>query len=257
MVTAKSITSNDEEKKLTKEDVLANKDKAIKKLNSLIDTFADSPETLKKANNLSYWISQYSTCISFENKFNPKKLKKYNRGDVVKVHLGFNIGSELGGLHYCVILDTKNDMGSGTITVIPLTSSKDGKEYHSSTVNIGKEIYLNLKKKSELADKKLFEETTEIISLKEKFDSLNEEQRKDFYQKLNRAMEDLKFTEKLEKEIDRMKQGSIAYVGQITTVSKQRIYDPQTYKDIMSGVKISSDSLTLIDNKIKELFTKS
>ena len=59
-----------------------------------------------------------------------------------------------------------------------------------------------------------------------------------------------------ENEIDRMKQGSIALVGQITTISKQRIYDPQTYKDMMSGLKISSDSLTLIDNKIKELFTK-
>lgn len=257
MVVVENTIYEDEEKKLTKEDVLSNKDKAINKLNSLIDNFADSPETLKKANNLAYWIYQYSTCISFEKKFNPKKLKKYNRGDVVKVHLGFNIGSELGGLHYCVILDTKNDMGSGTITVVPLTSSKEGKEYHSSTVNIGKEIYLNLKKKFELADKKLFEESAEIISLKEKFDSLNEDQKKDFYQKLNKAMEDLKFTQKLKKEIEGMKQGSIAYVGQITTVSKQRIYDPQTYKDIMSGVKISSKSLTLIDNKIKQLFTKS
>ena len=148
-------------------------------------------------------------------------------------------------------------MGSGTVTVVPLTSPKENKSYHSSTVNIGEEIYLNLKKKFEFADKKLSAEATEVIALKDEFDTLNEEDRKRFYQKLNKAMEDLKFTEKIQEEIDRMKQGSIACVGQITTISKQRIYDPQRYRDIMSGVKISSISLTLIDNKIKELFLKS
>ena len=27
--------------------------------------------------------------------------------DIIKVNLGFNIGSELGGLHYCVVIETK------------------------------------------------------------------------------------------------------------------------------------------------------
>lgn len=257
MEALKKIPSNEEEKILTKEEVLLNRDRAISKLSSLIEDFANSPETLKKANNLAYWISQYSTSISFEKDFNPQRLKRYKRGDIVKVHLGFNVGNELGGLHYCVVLDTGNSMRSGTITVVPLTSSKEGKTYHSSTVNLGEEIYLNLKKKLDLSNDKLFAETAEIVSLKNKFDSLDEKQKKEYYKKLNKSIEDLILTQKLENEIDRMKQGSIALVSQIRTVSKQRIYDPQTYKDIMSGVKISSDSLTLIDDKIKELFIKS
>ena len=145
MEALENLSSNEDEKALTKEEVMINKDRSIAKLNSLIESLANSPDTLKKANNLAYWISQYSTCISFEKQFDSKRLKRYKRGDVIKVHLGFNIGNELGGLHYCVVLDTKNDMGSGTITVVPLTSSKEDKEYHSSTVNLGEEIYLNLK----------------------------------------------------------------------------------------------------------------
>lgn len=249
--------SSDEEKSLTKEDVLINKDNALKNLDTLINNFANSPDTLKKANNLSYWISQYSTYISFEKKFNPKKLKKYSRGDVIKVNLGFNVGNELGGLHYCVVLENKNAMGSGTITIVPLSSAKEDKQYHGSTVDLGNEIYLNLKKKFELSNSKLIAEATEVVTLKDNFESLNEEQRKEYYRKFNKTMEDLRLIQKLENEIDRMKKGSIALVGQITTVSKQRIYDPQIYKDMMSGVKISAKSLTLLDNKIKELFTKS
>ncbi len=34
-------------------------------------------------------------------------LRRYKRGEIVKVHLGFNVGSEEGGLHYAVVLDKK------------------------------------------------------------------------------------------------------------------------------------------------------
>ena len=244
------------ENSLTKENVRKNKESALKKLDDLIESFINNPDSLKKANNLSYWLSQYSTSIGFEDEFNPRKLKKYKRGDIVKVNLGFNIGNELGGLHYCVVLDNNNAMASGNITVVPLTSSKNNKIYHQSTVNIGEEIYVSLKRKLDLSNKKFSEEASEIIKLKPNIYSFNEQQQEAFSFKLNKAMDDLKFIDKLAKEIDRMKHGSIALVGQITTVSKQRIYDPQTYKDIMSGIKLSANSLTLIDNKLKELFTK-
>jgi hypothetical protein len=61
----------------------------------------------------------------------------------------------------------------------------------------------------------------------------------------------------MKKEADRMKQGSIALVGQITTVSKIRIYDPRYSKDALSKVRVSSDTLDLLDAKIQELFGSS
>lgn len=252
-----TLDTQNEINTLTEDTARKNKERSLQQLDNLIESLISDPSTLKTGNNLAFWISQYSTSISFEKKFNPKRLKKYKRGDVIKVNLGFNIGNELGGLHYCVVLDVNNAMGSGTLTVVPLTSSKHAKVYHSSTVNIGEEIYVTLKKKFEACNKKFSEEASEVIKLKENFSSFNDQQKYEYFSKINKTMEDLKYTEKIAIEIDRMKHGSIALVGQITTISKQRIYAPQTSKDILSNIKISANSLTLIDNKLKELYTKS
>ena len=61
----------------------------------------------------------------------------------------------------------------------------------------------------------------------------------------------------IENEIKKMNKGSIAMVSQITTISKQRIYDPQKTGDILSGLRISDESLDLINEKIKKLFIKN
>lgn len=53
-----------------------------------------------------------------------------------------------------------------------------------------------------------------------------------------------------------MKKGSIALVSQITTISKQRIYNPKTSSDILANLRVSDNTLDLIDSKIKELFIK-
>ncbi len=53
-----------------------------------------------------------------------------------------------------------------------------------------------------------------------------------------------------------MKRGSIALVNQITTISKIRIYDPKTTKDILSGITLSNDGLDKIDKEIIRKYTK-
>lgn len=56
----------------------------------------------------------------------------------------------------------------------------------------------------------------------------------------------------MEQEISKMKKDSIVLINQITTISKQRIY-----KDVVRrNVKISSQSLDLIDEQIIKFFTK-
>ena len=60
------------------------------------------------------------------------------------------------------------------------------------------------------------------------------------------------YIEKMEEEISKMKKDSIALINQITTISKQRIY-----KDgVRRNVKLSNESLNLIDNQIIKFFTK-
>ena len=61
-----------------------------------------------KADKLCYWLKDWMTFLDFEKSFSPMSLRRYKRGEIVKVHLGFNVGSEEGGLHYAVVLDKNN-----------------------------------------------------------------------------------------------------------------------------------------------------
>lgn len=211
------------------------KNLALNTLNQLLSYHIEN-NNFKKANLLSYWFEDFCKYNLAEEKFNPRLLKRYKRGSVIKVNLGFNVGNEEGGLHYCIVLDKSNALSSGTLTVIPLTSKKENKQYNNSTVNLGNEIYLNLKKICDNA------------YLNQKILDSNH-QKSDF--DIN-----LKYFEKLQNEILKMKKGSIALVSQITTISKQRIYDPKTSFDILSNLRVSNHTLDLIDTKIKELFIK-
>ena len=52
-----------------------------------------------------------------------------------------------------------------------------------------------------------------------------------------------------------MKKGSIALIGQITTISKMRIHNPKNSNDVLSGIKLSNEKLDMIDNEIRKLYT--
>lgn len=58
------------------------------------------------------------------------------------------------------------------------------------------------------------------------------------------------------RDIYKMKEGSVALVGQITTISKIRIYDPMYPLDTLSGIRLSSESMDKLDAKLQELYTK-
>lgn len=235
-----------EEKQITENrteyiNTIAHKQSALNQLDALLDYHIEN-NNLKKANLLSYWFEDFAKYNLAEETFNPKLLKKYKRGNIIKANLGFNVGNEEGGLHYCIVLDKNNALSSGTLTVLPLTSIKENKKYNSSTLNLGNEIYLNLKKICDNMSKKLSKGYEDIWKLPtEKVEQFNL---------------DFKYIKKVEKEISKMKKGSIALVSQITTISKQRIYDPKTSTDILANLRVSNNTLDLIDLKVKELFIK-
>lgn len=242
---------------LTAEEVSINKDNAIRKLSSLLDRYISSPDTLKNANNLSYWLSSYSSYLDFEKEFDSTRLKSYKYGDVIKVNLGYNIGDEEGGLHYCIVMDKRNNKSSRILTVIPLTSLKEGKTIHPSTVFLGDEIYQNLKANHDVKMLKFVKEFGEVLKERESRTELSEKDLDEQLEKLKALTVDMEYLQKMEKEITKMKRGSIALVNQITTISKQRIYDPQRNTDILSGLSLSDDSLKLICKKVKQLFIKN
>lgn len=275
---------------LDKESVIKNKKEAIKTLNKMLEYFINDPsgKNLKKANLLSYWLKDYVRFINFEATFDPKRNISYKRGDVIKVGFGFNIGSEYGGLHYAIVLDKVNDHSSSTVTVVPLTSIKSVSSEKRHTVSLGNEIYKLLNIKCITTLQGLSDEQQKIKEMQESFDrlySLAEQgleiaqskephspeykagintakktvaQITDMLSELNeksKKIDQLKDeVTKIAKEISNMKEGSIALVGQVTTISKIRIYDPKKSNDVLAGISLSKEGMQKINDKFKELY---
>ena len=177
----------------------------------------------KFVQTMSFWLLDY---IKFQQyKTNPQiKYKRYKRGDVIKVNFGHRIGNEHGGLHYAIVIDNNNALGSNLLTVIPLSSKKPhltAEKLGKDRIIIGSEIY-----------KRLIDKMNSLSSFSPEAKAVR-------------------------KELIRMKAGSIALIGQITTVSKYRIYDPLSTKNALHGIRVSENTLDLIDSKIIELFTHS
>ncbi len=277
-------------KEFTKEDVIMNKKEAIKSLNKLLEFYINDPngQHLKKAHLMSYWLKDFVKYIKFEENFDPAKNISYKRGNVIKVNFGFNIGSEYGGLHYGIVLDRQNNHNSPVLTVIPLTSVKDSKEIHDNNVGLGNEIYKLLKLKFDTVSKALKQEQLEISatlsviqnytlminqalemakkdptdnnefvkyldSVEDNLDIIHSLQNY-WNEKEDHNSANIEYLDKIGSEISRMKEGSIAIVNQITTISKIRIFDPRDSKGVLSGISLSAESMEKINKKLQELY---
>lgn len=225
-----------------KSEAIAHKNSALKRLDTSFNKHIELME-FKKSHLLSYWVEDFSEYHDGEKTFSPKSLKHFKRGDIIKVNLGFNIGKELGGLHYCVVINNNDNFNSYNLNVIPLSSAKENKDYNAKTcIDLKDELY-------NLLLYKYNHEMAIVVKLMGNPEHLRNLEADEISKISNR----LNLLKKLQNELEKMKQGSIAYVHQITTISKQRIFKTP----ILSGIKLSSHSLDLIDNKIMELFTKN
>jgi len=92
--------------------------KPIRRLRKTIRLF-DS----KRKKLLMEWILKWCNYLSLElsNKTNTVRCE---RGSVILADFGFNIGYELGGRHYAVVIENLDKASSGTIVVAPIYSMK-------------------------------------------------------------------------------------------------------------------------------------
>lgn len=94
----------------------------------------------KQQHILSEWFETWGKYINFEESFKPEFLKYYKRGEIVLAHFGYNIGSELSGIHYAVVVENNNNKTNKTVTVVPLSSLEHGKskdDLHRSEIYLG------------------------------------------------------------------------------------------------------------------------
>lgn len=231
--------SNEEEKI----SAISHKNNAIQRLDISINKHIELTE-YKMSHLLSYWITDFAEYHDNEKNFDSTSLKTFKRGDIIKANLGFNIGNELGGLHYCVVINKNDNPYSNTLNIVPLSSIKQGKKYNKNTcINLGNELFNLL----------IIKSAKEAEDIADKVEKLTKGLNSEITQSdINVLLERLEHLKRNQEEISRMKTGSIAYVHQITTISKQRIFKTP----ILSGIKLSDDSLDLIDKKIVQLFTK-
>ena len=232
---------------------------------------------------LYYWLKEYKHMLKREAGFKASYLKEYSRGDIINVNLGFNPGSEQGGLHYAIVIED-NPRSSNTVTIIPLRSmkEKDSNGAHWSELILGDEIYKKCLKKITTRLSHCKESLKNVLDNKEKLGvqitSLDatikslKETTTDELENLQGTLDFLKqqniklvdetriITDNIEglthwqDQFHKMKTGSVALIKQITTVSKIRIKNPTKPDDILSDIKLSTKKLNDIDTKLKEFY---
>lgn len=247
----------------SEEDLNKHKKHALSSLELLIDKYISGDNAAKKkADLLSYWISDYTKFLESEEDFEPKKLRRYKRGEIIKAHLGYRIGSEEGGLHYCLVMDKKNLLSSPVITVVPLTSVKEHKDItrlKNGEVFLGSDLKdkMNLKLNQFIStfNSELKEVLNEmLVADSEDNNNISEKEYNERLQRLHNIAEKNIIIKNLRSELQHMKNGSIALLNQITTISKIRIYEPKTNKDPLANIKLSNEMLDKIDSEMKNLF---
>lgn len=231
-------------KNLCVDEVEIHKEFALSKLRKYLENEIERGE-LKRVNLLAYWFEEFVNYLKREKKFDSSKLKRYKRGEIVKINFGFNVGSELGGLHYAVVLNSKDTLSSPVLTVIPLSSIKENRKPHPFMLNLGTEIYDLLNGKIQKAIKDI----KDTLYSNKALTTILEIGRKD-------PNQDLTELENMHKEIKKMKSGSYALLNQITTISKMRINNPIYSTDALSGIHLSNENMNLLDKCITKYYFK-
>lgn len=244
-------------REMTPMDLITHKNEAVEKLDTYITNLIASvdPAVRAKADKLSFWIKDYVKFLSFEPQFKANSYKRYKRGDVIKIHLGYNIGSEEGGLHYAVVLENNNSVHSPTITILPLTSAKphlDVNNLGKGRVNIGNEIFTSLCAKVSAQLKSALDEQAELSLLVKASSECGGRIEGKIEERAEKLKHIIKQIYQEKREIQKMKVGSIALINQITTVSKIRIYDPKKSSGVLSGIRLSTITLDLINQALVE-----
>lgn len=229
-------------KQLTKTESQNHKNQSLAELDNYLNHLIDN-NSQAKADKIAFWIKDWVEYLKREETFNPARTLKYKRGSVVKVHLGFNVGSEEGGLHYAIVVDADNSLGNPVFTVIPLTSVKkhtDISKLGKDQLYLGKEIYNMLEEK--------------LRKLLDKLSAINLSESSE--EELASFQNELAYAKRIKAEIDKMKTGSIALTGQITTISKLRIFDPKNPYGVLKGLRVSPETLDKLDSCLKEKYFK-
>lgn len=239
---------------------------SIKTISNMFDSLLskDTNKDTKRASLISYWLKDYSNYITSEDSFDPKSLLRYKRGSVVQVEFGYRVGRELGGRHYAVVIDVKNDFGSGTITVVPLSSLKETSTSKRYSFLLKKGLYElytdNIRTKQnnlriQINKLREFQDITEKEYISGNIGLKEFEKRISTIKKNHNELDvQIAILNRDINKLNKLKLGTIVNVDQVITISKMRISNPKTSTDSLSGIRLSKNDLDTLNEKLKELY---
>lgn len=204
--------------------------------NMLISMTNQDDSNYKRAALLYYWLRDYRNYVKNEPKFNSVYTPPFRRGNIANINFGFNLGSELGGLHYAIVISDSRPTNPMLI-VAPMTSFKPSHQLNDCEIFIDNQLFLQLKGKQDAL----------VQTLKHQRATSIDSESDDINSKLDQL-------QKIKKQIQKLKNGSIINISQICAISKMRVIDPQSPLDVFYNISVSSDVLDKIDYKIKQFF---
>lgn len=241
----------------------------------------------KRADKIDQWIESWTKYLKREQEFNPRSLPLFKRGSVIVVDLGFNVGSEYGGIHYAIVLNKRDSRRNHLLHILPLTSIKEKTDLENLKyyqLSLSDEIHRLLIQKANKGLQTINEKRNscinEIYLLKNKLseiESLANEQQKDpdtnpklesyleteisnvkskqeeLEKIVNQITSQSIYIEKLVGKISKLKKGSIALLNQVTTISKLRILDPINQRSFFNDIVLSTETLDIIDAALKNI----
>ena len=155
------------------------------------------------------------------------KFERYKRGQIVMVNFSPSMGSETANKHLAIVLNKNDSPNNGVLTVIPLTSKC--KPYY---LDLGEILTENVTYHLE----NFYQEILRINT------------KSDIYPK------SIKEFTKAVKISQAMNKRSYAMVQNISTISKLRVLKPFNKYDPIANIKVSSETLDVIDSKLIELY---
>lgn len=138
--------------------------------NDIYKTLFDSGKDRFKG--LPYWHRSKSNWLFKE--YNGKISNTYNsykRGTIIYVDFGINVGSEISGGHFAIVLNKNDNKKSSMLNVIPL-SSKDKKYYLSIDKTVFENASNRLKQSLDDCQKNISKITSKIEKLQSEYKEL-------------------------------------------------------------------------------------
>ena len=243
-------------KRMEPEELQRHVAEALHELDSLLASWMNSPDDAdqKRAQLLSYWVKTYTGMIRRENNFNPAAIPRLARRQIVNVDFGFRVGSELGGLHYAVVMDKENGLRGDTVTVVPLGSLKEHHRTSRNKIILEDGIYSALEEKVNHQMKEA-RELINSVSTDERLKQMDEKARtEEVVQRVATAKSKLDSAQASISKMKKLKEGSVANVSQITTISKLRIKEPTNPQAVLNGVKVSECDMEQIEKAVVGLY---